>query len=295
MGWAAACFIKLRLYLSFTRMHKYDYISSAIKITVPEYKESKIEGSTVFFVIEVSNKENKWILEKRFSEFDGLVKALKVNYANIPALPGKSYLFKMTDKDLDNRRVGLQDFLQALVCRNDLMNSEQVKQFLQLDKNAAEAIVNPPKLQDEFNISGANSKGVRDFCYVREDDTFYIVTGDMNPVSRLNAYVSNAKMPWEKDTGVKEKVLMEVGSVECWAGTGSNFNQKWFKCYPQQAIALDYSSSGERALVGLDDGILDILKVNPTGFEDQVCAKIHQNRIMGISYDHINGIVYTIS
>ena len=43
----------------------------------------------------------------------------------------------MNEKDLDNRRKGLQDFLQALVCRNDLMNSEAVKQFLQLDKNAA--------------------------------------------------------------------------------------------------------------------------------------------------------------
>jgi hypothetical protein len=219
-------------------MHKYDYISSAIKITVPEYKESKIEGNTVFFVIEVANRDNKWVIEKRFSEFDNLVKALKVNYHNIPNLPGKSYLFKMTDKDLSARRAGLEEFLQALVCRNDLMNSEQVKQFLQLDKNAAEAIVNPPKLQDEFNISGASSKGVRDFAYVKEDDTFYIVTGDMNPVSRLNAYVTNAKMPWEKDSGPKEKVLMEVGSVEAWSGTGSNFNQKWFKNYPSQGITL---------------------------------------------------------
>jgi hypothetical protein len=117
----------------------------------------------------------------------------------------------------------------------------------------------------------------------------------MNPVSRLNAYVSNAKMPWEKDTSTKEKVLMEVGSVEAWTGTGSNFSQKWFKNYPSQAIALEYSGPGERALIGLDDGILDILKVSPIGFEDLVCVKIHQSRIMGISYDNINGIVYTIS
>lgn len=35
----------------------------------------------------------------------------------------------------------------------------------------------------------------------------------MNPVSRLNAYVTNAKMPWEKETTTKDKVLMEVGSI----------------------------------------------------------------------------------
>lgn len=276
-------------------MHKYEYINSAIRINVPEYKESKIEGTTVFFIIKVSNKNKEWLLEKRFSEFDNLVKALKANYANLPALPGKTFLFKMTDKDLEQRRSGLEDFLQALVCRNDLLNSEQVKQFLQLGENASESIVNPPRLQDEFSIGGAASKGVRDFTYVKEDDTFYIVTGDMNPVSRLNAYVTNAKMPWEKDTGAKEKVLMEVGSIECWRGTGSNFSQAWSKNYPSQAISLEYSGPGERALVGLDDGILDILKVSPTGFEDLICVKIHQNRIMGISYDNINGIVYSIS
>lgn len=42
---------------------------------------------------------------------------------------------------------------------------------------------------------------------------FYLVTADMNPISRLNAYVTNSKMPWEKDTATKEKVLLEVGSV----------------------------------------------------------------------------------
>jgi hypothetical protein len=54
------------------------------------------------------------------------------------------------------------------------------------------------------------------------------------------------------------------------------------------------SGPDERALVGLDDGILDILKVSPLGYKDLVCVKIHQNRIMGISYYNINGIVYTI-
>jgi hypothetical protein len=40
-------------------MHKYDYICWAIKISVPEFKQSTIEGNTVFFVIKVSNKDNE--------------------------------------------------------------------------------------------------------------------------------------------------------------------------------------------------------------------------------------------
>jgi hypothetical protein len=52
----------------------------------------------------------------------------------------------MTDKDLDARRAGLEEFLRKIIVRNDLTNSELVKQFLQLDKNASEMMVNPPKL-----------------------------------------------------------------------------------------------------------------------------------------------------
>lgn len=79
------------------------------------------------------------------------MKTLKTSYANIPSLPGKS-LFKMGSKELDSRRKGLEEFLQAVVVRKDLVNSEQVKQFLQLDRNAAQAISNPPKFLNEFSI-----------------------------------------------------------------------------------------------------------------------------------------------
>jgi hypothetical protein len=43
-------------------------------------------------------------MEKRFSEFDNLWKGLKNAYHNLPNLPAKSFLFKMKDKDLEERR-----------------------------------------------------------------------------------------------------------------------------------------------------------------------------------------------
>lgn len=99
-----------------------DYLVSQLKVTVPEYKESKTEGNTVFYVVDLCYYDNNWTVEKRFSEFDSLVKALKNSYANIPALPGKS-LFKIGSKELEYRRKGLEEFLQAIVIRKDLVNS----------------------------------------------------------------------------------------------------------------------------------------------------------------------------
>lgn len=40
----------------------------------------------------------------------------------------------------------MEEFLRKIVVRNDLVNSEVVKDFLQLDKNASDAVLNPPKL-----------------------------------------------------------------------------------------------------------------------------------------------------
>lgn len=76
------------------------------------------------------------------------------------------------------------------------MNSDPVKSFLQLDKNASEMMVNPPKLSMEYLIEG-QTKGIRDFYYHEEERIFYIVTSDMNTVSRFKSNVKNTNLPWE--------------------------------------------------------------------------------------------------
>lgn len=71
----------------------------------------------------------------------------------------------MTEKEMEQRRAGLEEFLRKIIVRNDLMNSELIKQFLQLDKNASEVMVNPPKLHLEYQVEG-QTKGIRDYIYV---------------------------------------------------------------------------------------------------------------------------------
>lgn len=115
----------------------YDHLASPVRVTVPSFKENKSDSSAVYFTIELESNDNKWYVEKRFSEFDSLYKAIKNGYHNPPALPNKNFLFKMSEKDLENRKKGLEEFLQKIVTRNDLMNSDVVKSFLQLDKNAS--------------------------------------------------------------------------------------------------------------------------------------------------------------
>lgn len=198
----------------------------------------------------------------------------------------------MSEKDLDTRRKGLEEFLQKIVVRNDLMNSDMVKSFLQLDKNASEMMVNPPKLVFEYSIDG-QSKGIRDFVYLEEENIFYIATADNNSMSRLNAKVTNTKLPFESEG----KSFMEIGTIEAWAAGTENgkFMKTWSKGYPKEAICLSYDKASNRILVGLDDGVVDVIQISGTGYEDVACVKCHQARVTGISYDSLSNVVYSVS
>ena len=68
----------------------------------------------VFYQIEISKKgSEKWNVEKRFSEFDALDKALRPIYGNLPALPGKSLLAIKQATELERRREGLEKYLKV--------------------------------------------------------------------------------------------------------------------------------------------------------------------------------------
>ena len=40
--------------------------------------------------------------------------------------------------------------------------------------------------------------GVRDFIFFEEEKLIYIICSDMNIASRVDAYISNVNLPWEK-------------------------------------------------------------------------------------------------
>ena len=90
---------------------------------------------------------------------------------------------------------------------------------------------------------------------------------------------------------------MEVGSIQAWTCDlqGSKFVKIWSKGYPQDAICLSYDSASKKILVGLDDGVIDFIKMTETGYEDIVCDKIHNSRVSGLGYDSLSNIVFSVS
>ena len=58
---------------------------------------------------------------------------------------------------------------------------------------------------------------------------------------------------------------------------------------------MSYDKASNRVLVGLDDGVIDIIQITGNGYEDVTCVKCHQNRVTGLAYDALSNVVYSVS
>ena len=90
---------------------------------------------------------------------------------------------------------------------------------------------------------------------------------------------------------------MEVGTVESWSfgNESSKFMKTWSKGYPKEAICVSFDRASNRVLVGLEDGVIDVIQVTGNGYEDVTCVKCHQGRVTGLAYDTMSNVVYSTS
>lgn len=62
---------------------------------------------------------------------------------------------------------------------------------------------------------------------------------------------------------------------------------------------MTFDPNSNTVAVGLDDGTVVVIRIlenmNYIKYEDILDKKLHQTRVMGVAYDHIQGQLYTIS
>eukprot|EP01017_Pseudomicrothorax_dubius_P028231 TRINITY_DN3344_c0_g1_i5.p1 TRINITY_DN3344_c0_g1~~TRINITY_DN3344_c0_g1_i5.p1 ORF type:complete len:282 (-),score=74.70 TRINITY_DN3344_c0_g1_i5:62-907(-) len=268
--------------------------ATSVQVTVPGFKFKMVEKNVCFYEVVVNSRDGKkWELEKRFKDFDTLHQALKRVFSNIPDLPSKSLWTLSEAAQIERRREQLEKYMQLLVGRPDILNSEVMRMFLQIENFAPDAVVNPPKLLQEIS---SFVLGVRDFKYEVEKGLLFVGISDMNPASRIDSYLTNMKLPWEKDLNI---TIVTVGALECYVQTDASeykFDKLWTKTFPSQVICLDWESKSCRIAVGMDDGKVEIMTVaselNYMKFNEVLNAKIHAARVMGVYIDNIKGFLY---
>ena len=278
-----------------------DYLQSTLQISIPEFFEKYIDGKTVTFykieVYDIYSKEN-WILEKRYSEIDILHKTLSKLYPNIPPMPGKT-LFKVKDRDqLENRKKKLETFLKECANRKDIVSNESFKGFLEIDKHSPDMTFNAPTIIYENNELPL---GVRDCIFYEEGQVLFLVCCDMNITSRVDAYITNVNLPWEKKTDqhISVGAVFAFKVIEDKRGNSYYFEKLWAKSFPEQTGVVNFNKSSLILQVGLDSGSIVFYRTSIESkflaYDEVVNFKPHTSRVMGLSYDDEQGYIYSCS
>ena len=274
-------------------------MASTIEVSINEFFEKYIEGKTVtFYKIEIYDNYSKenWILEKRYSEIDQLHKTLAKLYPNIPPMPGKT-LFKIKDRDqLEKRKKQLETFLKECAKRKDIESNTNFKTFLELDKHSPDLTYNAPTIIYENNDL---PQGIRDFYFFEKASIMYIVCCDMKITSRLDAYVTNVNLPWEKKTDEH----ISVGSVFAFKiiqdkkGNIQLYEKLWAKSFPEQTGVVNFDPENLVLQVGLDSGTIIFYKTSEESkylAYDELCKiQPHTSRVMGLAFDGKPGYIYS--
>ena len=278
-----------------------DYLQSSLEVKIVEFFEKYIDGKTItFYKIEIYDNLSKqnWSLEKRYSEIDFLHKTISKLYPNIPPMPGKT-LFKIKDKaKLENRKNQLETFLRECANRKDIISNDSFKGFLEIDKHSPELTYNAPTIIYQNNDLPL---GVRDCVYFDQGQILYIVCCDMKITSRVDAYITNVNLPWEKKTGDH----ISVGAVFAFKliadkrGNSYYFEKIWAKSYPEQTGVVDFNKDAYLLSVGLDSGAICVYKTSVESkfieYNEIINFKPHTKRVMGVAFDAQKNCIYSCS
>ena len=274
-------------------------ITSTIMIDISDFQEKYIDGKVItFYTVNVYDNysRKKWVLSKRYSEFEQLHKNLKKLMPNVPTIPGKSF-FKVKSADaLTKRKNHLESFLYQCVNRKDIMASDYMKDFLELDRHSPNLTFNSPKVKHELTQLPL---GVRDFFYFQEENLLFIACSDMKLTSRVDSYITNVNLPWEKDMGHISVGAVMVFRMNPKIKSGDIFEKWWGKSFPIQTGVINYNIKKSVLMVGLDNGKIFLFQ---TGIESKFSeyeqiyeGKPHNARVMGIDIEPTRNIAYTCS
>ena len=142
--------------------------------SIQSFVENHIDGkNVVFYKVEIGFQKNQrtWSMEKRYSDFDTLDKAIKDVYANLPSLPAKT-LFKISDKkQIEDRKVILNTYLKEIINRKDMRTCMTFRKFIDLESNLP---ISKMYQAERIGAMKDFSKGVRDFIYLPQFNTAFV-------------------------------------------------------------------------------------------------------------------------
>lgn len=182
--------------------------------------------------------------------------------------------------------------MKEIVNRADLRSSSPFRSFIQLDNMiAGSSAFSPSKVGEITDLT----QGGRDFVYVEEKNLIFVAMSEMKIASRMDSYLTNWSMPWEKKQTDKEKAnnptYSTVSAVAAYriknkpdGRPGFDLQKLWIKTFPLQIGCMHFQAETETIFIGFDKGVVHRLALtsNPLAYNDLGESTVHTMRVMGI-------------
>lgn len=268
-------------------------------VKIPTFSNEMDNGKeATFYKIEINFNDAKWELKKRYNAFAQLNDVLKKTHGNLPQLPEKTIMAVKKPEEINKRREGLEKYLQALVSKTDVYGNALFVKFLELDSHKPELAINAIDCLGKITH---RVHGFRDLVFTHDLSRYFSVTSDTKVSSRIDSYITNLNMPWDKQEKDKGP-LLPLGNLEGFSKDPKSsdrfaYERNWIKIYKSQAICCDYSEKLNIVAAGCDDGTVNVYQLNKDNIEDVVDVstnKSHSDRVMRIIIDEAGERIYSI-
>lgn len=248
-------------------------------------------GYTMYVIlVKCADKNLSWTVSRRFSEFQELYDSLSFKTSSLPNFPAKKWLFNLNPDFLDGRRIELDLFISQLVTINFVLSLDELSNFLKLKEHGviylcpSDACFDPsfPIVEFVDNEFGYN-RFIFNSLDVFSASLAISVGEDANIASKVDSYVLNFKLPWEKESPrlpVGCAILWTRNSERLWKATGI----RNYEC-PASAVVCDLVSGGF-CFVGLETGIIKRYTITADQtFQIGKDVSLHNLRVTGLLLD----------
>ena len=182
------------------------------------------------------------------------------------------------------------------------------RQFLEIDEQMPESVTyQPVKMAEITDLQ----LGGRDFCYIESRGFLFVAMSEMNIGSRLDSYITNFTMPWEKkkqkNASNNNAVYSTVGAVALYkmkltknsenVVDGWTFTHLWTKNFALQTGSMAWDDNEGILYIGFDQGKVVRLRIdsNPINYTELDETGPHTLRITGINVNSEGSLYTTVS
>lgn len=241
-----------------------------LEVSITKYEE---QDNVVFYTISLFHKtyRNSWHVDRRYSEFNSLHDSLTEQFLDIPSLPGKTFWKKFTSSFLEYRKEKLNEFLQFLVSRQDVLQAREFRDFFQLEKNIPNSIKNLPDLIGSFKLFTIPIS-----IYSSSNITFLATV----QVPKLD-YIRSA---------ILEKQFSTVTCLE-------DQKELWRISIESKITCMCWSRELTILILGLDNGGLSAYRIKTEleykEYEEFSFLNPHQSAVIGVWLDYMTSNIYS--